>query len=361
MDKRDVLNLYYSLVPITLSGMDGFRRVPTHVGGRDHGTIFKDAAAKIPGQTAVGVELAWNSLMSSVMDYLAKYQYKVMLDGMTFELAIPGSTESVNAIPTEGVYVAITPSDAIRNAAADVTPVFSSEESDVPVVRRVENLSSHKTGELDVVEKFRVGGNNLTVAGEGEGLKVVAADGTEATAEVDAEDGLGRYIEARLSAVLPPGKGKVVLTTRGWRTPEGELRPCVKSVTILAGEPTPPPEPTPIAQTSDGEVKVMSLSGGHEGVYTLGDTWTAQGEGFRDSAAGWFVELGMLLPTPSAEPVNLDCQVTSPTAMEIGPSESEELAAGDYPNAAVQIGMAHYVDGELVSETLELPIHLTVA
>ena len=41
-------------------------------------------------------------------------------------------------------------------------------------------------------------------------------------------------------------------------------------------------------------------------------------------------------------------------------SQGAELAAGDYPNAAIQLGMAHYVDGELVSETLDIPIHLVV-
>ena len=118
--------------------------------------------------------------------------------------------------------------------------------------------------------------------------------------------------------------------------------------------------PTPIAQTSDGEVQVMALSGGEGGSYSLGDTWVAQGEGFRDSESGWFVELGMLLPTPQSEPVNLDCHVASATELDITASEGAEVAAGDYPNAAIQIGMAHYVEGELESETLAIPIHLTV-
>jgi hypothetical protein len=36
-------------------------------------------------------------------------------------------------------------------------------------------------------------------------------------------------------------------------------------------------------------------------------------------------------------------------------------AADDYPNAALEIGIAHYVDEEIVAETLTVPIHLTVA
>ena len=67
----------------------------------------------------------------------------------------------------------------------------------------------------------------------------------------------------------------------------------------------------------------------------------------------------MLLPTPDAMPVNLTCQATSATAMSIT-SDGAEVAAGDYPNAVIQVGMAKYVDDELVSETLTLPIHLVV-
>ena len=140
--------------------------------------------------------------------------------------------------------------------------------------------------------------------------------------------------------------------------PTAPLSTVLHRVTVKAAAPIPP---TPIDETSDGQVKVMALSGGEGGSYSFGDAWVAQGEGFRDSESGWFVELGMLLPTSQSEPVNLDCQVTSATAMEIAPSESAEIAAGDYPNAVIQLGMAHYVEGELVSETLELPIRLTVS
>ena len=35
-------------------------------------------------------------------------------------------------------------------------------------------------------------------------------------------------------------------------------------------------------------------------------------------------------------------------------------AAGDYPNATLSIGMAHDDAGELVTESLTIPVHLTV-
>ena len=76
----------------------------------------------------------------------------------------------------------------------------------------------------------------LTVAAVKSVTDRLAADGTEAIAEVTAEDGYGMSITAHLPVALPPGKGKVVLMTHGKRTPEGELHQCVKSVTILAGD-----------------------------------------------------------------------------------------------------------------------------
>ena len=243
------INLRYSLVPNTLPETEGYHRALTHMGTKDAAAIFAGVAAKLPGQTAAGVALVWGSLIETATENLVNYQYKVVVDGLTFELAIPGSTESVNGTPTEGVYVSITPSDAIRNAAAGITPVYSASQEDQPEVKYVENLATHERGEIAGTEAFRIGGNNISAEGDGESLKVVAADGTEAIAEVTEEDGYGMFITAHLQVALPPGKGKVVLMTHGKRTPEGELHQCVKSVTIIAGETppvTPPPELTKI-------------------------------------------------------------------------------------------------------------------
>ena len=354
------LNPSYSLVANTLPETEGYHAVVSHVGSVDAETFFSRVAARRPGLDASTAELVLSTVCMTAAEILSERQYRVSLADVSFELAIPGSTDSMDGKMAGPAYVAVRVSSSLRNAAAGVAPVYAAGDGMRTDVFSVESLATRRHGEVDVAEQFRIAGVNLSASGEDESLKVAAADGTEADAEVVAEDGVGRFITARLAAALPPGKGKVVMTTHGKRTPEGELRVLAKSVTIVAGEPTPPPPPTPIAQTSDGQVKVMALSGGEGGSYSFGDTWVAQGEGFRDSESGWFVELGMLLPTPQSEPVNLDCHVASATELDITASEGAEVAAGDYPNAAIQIGMAHYVEGELVSETLEIPIHLTV-
>ena len=73
----------------------------------------------------------------------------------------------------------------------------------------------------------------------------------------------------------------------------------------------------------------------------------------------WFVEVAMLKPTPTGEGVMLTHDVKSATEVEFTGTGSAP-AAGDYPNAALEIGIAHYVDDELVAETLTVPIHLVV-
>ena len=62
---------------------------------------------------------------------------------------------------------------------------------------------------------------------------------------------------------------------------------------------------------------------------------------------------------PETLPYQRRPKARSATAMTIT-SDGAEVAAGDYPNAVIQVGMAKYVDDELVSETLTLPIHLVV-
>ena len=121
-------------------------------------------------------------------------------------------------------------------------------------------------------------------------------------------------------------------------------------------EPTPPP--VPIAETEDGQVKVMSIAdGGQSATFTAGHTWDVAGEGFTGSQAGWFVELAMVRPTPEGEPINATCVATSATEMTVSCSVGD-VAAGEYPNATLDIGMARYVEGELTPETLTIPIHL---
>ncbi len=354
-----VPSLRYSLVLNTLPETTGYHYAVSHVDSRDANAIYEYVAANLHGQTVAGARLVWEALVETVKEALAEHLCRVSVSGVTFDLAIPGSTTSVNGMPTEGAYVSITPSAAIRNAAADISLVYYTGEEDVPKLKREENLADHRSGEIIGTESFRLAGSYLTTAGDDETITVVAANGTEAVAEVIREDGYGMFVDARLSAALPAGKGKVVLKTHGKRTPEGELRTLVKSVTILTGE---EPPPTPIAETEDGQVKIMTLTdGGESSPLRFGHEWAGTGSGFQNSEAGWYVELAILRPTPEGEPIDVGCLATSDTALTVTTSPESAPAAGDYPNATLDIGFAHDDAGELVAESLTIPIHLVVS
>ena len=212
--------LPYTLVPNTLPDSAGYHYAVSHIGSRSGDAIFKSVADKLPGQTAAGVELVWESLIAAVRESLMEHLYRVSMNGVAFELAIPGSTTSINGMPTEGAYVSITPSATLRSATAGMTPVYSAGEEDVPSVKRVENLAAHKNGEIVDAEVFRIAGNNITAAGDDESLKAVAADGADII-DLGGESTrpgatpLGweeewQRIEPVLRGLLPPLKGGTV-------------------------------------------------------------------------------------------------------------------------------------------------------
>ena len=264
MDRRDSLRLGYSLAANTLPETDGYHAVVSHVGSVDKDTFCSRVAARRPGLEVSTVELVLSSVCSAAAEFLAERQYRVALGDVTFELAVPGSTDSVDGEIEGPAYVAVRLSKPLRNAASGVTPVYSGDEGDRTEIFTVEDFATRASNTIVGTDSFRVVGVNLSASGDGEAVKVTASDGTEAAAEVVEEDGAGRHITARLAEALRPGKGKVTLATRGWRTPEGELRTLVKSVTILAGETPPAPSAPTItgAKTQGDEDDHVNVSGG---------------------------------------------------------------------------------------------------
>ena len=246
------LNLYYSLVPNTLPETDGCHAAVSHVGTVDAETFFARVAKRRAGLDASTAELVLSSVCTTVAETLQERQYRVALGDVSFELAIPGSTDSVDGAMAGPAYVAVRPSAAIRNAAADVTPVYSAGDGVRTEVFSVEDLATCSPGEIVGTGAFRLAGCNISASGEDESVTVTAADGTRAVAVVESEDGTGSFITAHLPSALPPGKGTVTLKTCGKRTPEGELRTLSKSVTIIAGETPPGPVGPTVTAINDG-------------------------------------------------------------------------------------------------------------
>ena len=247
--------------------------------------------------------------------------------------------------------------DDIRYALTDTVPAII---TDADLTRlRVDNVMDlEEERPMNLIHGrhvFRVAGFNMVLSDEGAAAYLENAIGTTFPLVVD-EVVSKQLFKAHTAELLPAGDYKMVVKSRAGDA-AGPLQTSFRRVKYLRVE----DPPTPIAQTSDGQVKIMSVTdGGQSETFTFGDEWTAAGEGFRNSEAGWYVELALLRPTPDGNPVNVVYDVASDTALTVTGSTEDAPAAGDYPNAVLEIGMARDDAGELVTEALSIPIHLVV-
>ena len=247
--------------------------------------------------------------------------------------------------------------DTLRLDLADTVPVIVTDE-DVTKLRvdNVMDLAEERPMNLIHGQHvFRVAGFNMVLTDEGATVYLENALGTTFQLVID-EVVSKQLFKAHTAELLPGGDYKLVVKSRAGDA-AGPLQTSFRKVKYLRVE----DPPTPIAQTSDGQVKVMSVTdGGQSETFTFGDAWAAAGEGFRNSEAGWYVELALLRPTPDGNPVNVVYDVASDAALTVTGSTEDAPAAGDYPNAVLEIGMARDDAGELVTEALTIPIHLVV-
>jgi hypothetical protein len=132
------------------------------------------------------------------------------------------------------------------------------------------------------------------------------------------------------------------------------------TATLLAGDVPPgPTPPEPIAQSSDGKVKVMSATGGGEGgAFTPDGDWTLAGEGlWGEFAEGrtWILSApevsagGASYPATFGELAGGVAKVT----LDHAPEEPGEYAA------ELSFSLTN-VDPEVDSETLRVPFTLVV-
>ena len=120
--KSIAADLPYDLVANTLPRASGYRFVPTHKGSVNGDAFFAGLAENNPGMSAATARLVHETKCEVVAEMIAKYQYRVVTPHETYELAIPGSTDSVDGVPTEPAYVTVRLADDMRTAAADLTP-----------------------------------------------------------------------------------------------------------------------------------------------------------------------------------------------------------------------------------------------
>ena len=131
-----------------------------------------------------------------------------------------------------------------------------------------------------------------------------------------------------------------------------------KTVSVVAA--ATPPEPEPIAQSSDGKVKVMSAVGGGEGgAFTPDEGWTLEGEGLYGvptEGSPWILSGPEVSAGGASYPAAFSAMtgVSAVVTMEHAPGE-----AGEY-DAELSFSLTN-IDPEVDSETLTIPIRLVVA
>ena len=91
------------------------------------------------------------------------------------------------------------------------------------------------------------------------------------------------------------------------------------------------------AEAANGTVKISSVM-------------DLASETYRGSAAQWFAELASVRTMPEADAVMASCQAIDANTLKIECDAGDAPAEGDYPDATLEIGMAHYVEGELVTD-----------
>ena len=203
---------------------------------------------------------------------------------------IDGSFDSEDAEfdpERNSLYIGATLSQSLRDRVAGIVPDATGDETKGTVkMDRVYDIESQTRGVISGTKSFRISGRNLTVPdAEDESLALYAKDGvTKVTDIVVSETDGGQLITCQLSAAVgvPKGTYKVRIASHGL-DPTDPLTVATLTVTLV--EAIPAPVPVPIAETPDGQVKIMSATdGGQSETFTFGHEWKIGGVNMFDGA-----------------------------------------------------------------------------
>ena len=313
--------------------------------------------------TVTEAELFWNTLCAVIVDLCGECgAVTVQTPFGTLETRCAGSVENAFTLPEEGsVYLDFVFSDAQRREFAKIEARVPAAGKALKLVRVTTHYEGgHKSREkvLLVGQPFHLEGYNMTYGRPGERLELwdVALTAKVCDVTVTTHAAKDLWFCAMPDIAIAPGRYKLVLNSfaGGDSLEQGTL------LVDVEGEPTPPPEP--IAQTSDGLVKVMSLADDETGdTFTYGDTWRVRGEGFVGTAPGWAVNMAFIQLEPDAEVIALDFDVRGAAEIKLDSKPEYPVAPGDYPGAKLMVEFCHpdaEDPDEQVSETLVMPIHI---
>ena len=288
---------------------------------------------------------------------------RINLGTVAFYPMIDGSFDSEDA-PFDPkrytLYVGASISQDLRDRVAGIAPDYAGDVSLGTVkLHSCMDLAGQNFKAIDGTNPFRLAGANLTVPdAEDESLAIYAKDGvTKVTDITVSETDGGQLITCQLSAAVgvPKDTYKVRLASHGL-DPTDPLTVATLTVTLVEAV-TPP---APIAQTSDGSIKVYSAKdGGQSETFTYGHDWKLGGSGFNGTDGGFSIVQALILPEGRASSGETLLRTASADGTELTLSKdgtAGEIEPGTYPDAVILLMTMK--DAE--SEGLEIPIKLVV-
>ena len=246
--------------------------------------------------------------------------------------------------------------DTLSLDLSDTVPVIVTDESVTKL--RVDNaMDLEEERPMNLIHGrhvFRVAGFNMVLSDEGAAAYLENGIGTTFPLVVD-EVVSKQLFKAHTAELLPAGDYKLVVKSRAGDA-AGPLQTSFRRVKYLR---VVDPEPVPLAQSSDGQVKVLSATedGVTPAVFTYGKTWKLSGEGFMNSEAGWEVS-GAWLYNPGE--YQMDCAVNGDGEITLTRYEENTPGEGTYPDATLKVKIMHPDGTEVVEEDLEFPFPFKV-
>ena len=333
------------------------------VGSLAYDNILKEMIKAGTKMTQPTAKFFLDALYEFAAEKIAADVVRINLGTVSIYPMIDGSFDSEDAPfnpKRNSLYVGASLSQELRDRVAGIAPDFAGDVSLGTV--KLHSCMDLETEVFKVIrgtEDFCLAGANVVVPdGEDESLGLYAKDGvTKVTDIVVSETDGGQQLFCHLSdaVAVPKGTYKVRLASHGL-DPTDPLTVATLTVTLVEAV-TPP---APIAQTSDGSIKVYTAKdGGQSETFTYGHEWKLGGSGFNGSAGGFIVSQALLFPEGTeGEPVMMGHDASADgTEMTLARNDlSEDIPTGTYPDAVISL-MA--TKGG-VMEGLDIPIKLIV-
>ena len=201
---------------------------------------------------------------------------------------------------------------------------------------------------------FRVAGFNMVLSDEGAAAYLENGVGTTFPLVVD-EVVSKQLFKAHTAELLPADDYKLVVKSRAGDA-AGPLQTSFRRVKYLR---VVDPEPVPLAQTSDGQVKVRSATedGVTPAVFTYGKTWKLSGEGFTDSEAGWEVSGAWLCDPGEYE---MACTVDGDREITLSHYEENRPGVGMHADATLKVKAMRGGGEGMIEEDLVFPFPFKV-